>query len=64
MDNQIMCGVKHNASKKCHWIIVRDDGGAVFDYPLKSEEDALTVMSTNNLKGYHAEHRFNSGKQS
>jgi len=40
---------------KEHWIIKKDDGNAMFGYPLATKEEALAVIQYNNLSGYHLE---------
>lgn len=52
------CGIEHDRTQKCHWVIMRDDGKAIWKYPVRTKADCVAEMSFENLSGYHPEHRF------
>ena len=49
---------------KCHWILMRDDGGAVMldedGKPFWTKADAMAFVRMHNVSGYRIEHRQNS----
>ena len=53
---------KKNGSKRPqhHWVIIRDDGKAIFGYPLRTEEEALATIKFEELTDYSAERRSNN----
>lgn len=59
-NESIACGANHDSSRKCHWIIVKDDFKSIYGYPMKTRDECLAEISFNNLSGYHLEHKFNN----
>lgn len=55
--NTVPCGVE-KCEGGCHWIIVRDDGRAIWKQPYQTKAMAQAEFSFENLSGYHLEHRF------
>lgn len=55
-----LCSEKHSGNVRCFWVIMRDDGRAVWDMPHKNKESCLAEISFHNLSGYHPEHRIRS----
>lgn len=45
----------------CHWVIMRDDKQAIFQYPVSSKQEARGIISQHNLSGYHIAHMKTHG---
>lgn len=48
---------------QCHWIIMRDDGQAIFKGVYLTKDQAEAEVTFQNISGYHLEHRKNSVKK-
>lgn len=48
---------------KCYWVIMRDDGKAIFKHPHKSKDSALAEIKFESLSGYHIEHKSSKSSQ-